>query len=125
MTKRKIQAAVELLGSKLEAMRNARHWSQAAVAKSAGMHVTQYGEMERAQRNYQVDALIRVLDGFEIDVTGILMKWEPAPSKAKADPEIANACAQLVKVLTEGDEEFRAGVLWNLRRWRDSLPAKE
>ena len=124
MTDKDVDDILKLIGHRLRKLRE-KHFDQASFAKAAGMHPSKYGPMERGTQYYQIDAFIRVLNEWGIDILSVFDQRKPngRPQKAVA-PEIQLALEQLYDVLEAGGEDA-SGALFSIRRWHAALPKRK
>ena len=123
MTDKEVDAILKLIGQRLRKLRE-KHFDQVGFAKAAGMNASKYGPMERGTQYYQIDAFIRVLNEWGIDVLSVFEQRKPAGRVISVSPEIQLALEQVKEVLESGGEDA-SGAMFNIRRWHAALPKRK
>lgn len=124
-----VKAVLKLVGERIRSHREVKGWSQEGLADAASIPRNKYGAIERADRHYRVDALIRVLDALDIDVLELFKPREMKPAAHstkhdKNDPIRQLAIEQLEQVLDEGSEEDIQIAIGSVSRWHKALPKR-
>ena len=57
------------LGEHIRLVRRARGISRKKLAEAIGMHLVNYGKIERGTKNVTYDTLLRIADGLGVDLT--------------------------------------------------------
>jgi len=121
-----VKAVVELIADRLRRMREAKGWSQEAVAQTAEIPVSHYGAVERAERNFQINTFIKVLKAFDVDILDLFdihSKRRSATASVRLrDPVRAQALEQVTEFLQSAPDDEVKNAAWNIRRWYDGLP---
>lgn len=73
---------LKLIGDAIRERRESKNLKQSAISRDAGVSLSTYNEMESGQRMYRIDAFIRVLDVFQLDI----MRIFEAPRPRRENP---------------------------------------
>jgi transcriptional regulator with XRE-family HTH domain len=68
------QALLSILSANIVRLRDAKKWSQEALADEAGLHRTYVGSVERCERNVTISSLEAFASAFGVSVTDLLSK---------------------------------------------------
>lgn len=108
------QVLREKLPARLVAEREARGWTQEALAERAGVHWTTIGKIERGRQLPSVALLVLLTKALEVDVGSLLsLVLQEDESHHEDDP-----CLQLLHEMPSGDRESIYPVLEALVRWK-------
>ena len=122
MTDAQVDALIKIIGLRLRKLRGSD--KQELFADRAGVWRSKYSAMELGTTHYRIDAFIRVLAAFDID---ILALFDARPKNGPKHPKLGEdhrlALEQLEAVLVSGGDSAE-GALFNVERWYRSLPKK-
>lgn len=72
VTRRAREGLHELLATNVRIMRASRRWSQEELAAEAGLHRTQVGAIERAEKDIRLSTLERLVAAFRATPADLL-----------------------------------------------------
>ena len=99
-----------LIGDRIRQLRKARGLSQEKLGYESGLHYTHIGSIERGEKNWSIDTLIKVAKGLNVEV-GDLFSFPMPSAEAKkmkkslieginmASPEIIKIFSDLLRNL--------------------------
>ncbi len=122
MTDAQVDALIKIIGLRLRKLRGKD--KQELFADRAGVWRSKYSAMELGVTHYRIDAFIRVLAAFDIDILAVFdARLINGSKRPKPQEHHRLALEQLEAVLLAGGESAD-GAIFNVERWYRSLPQK-
>ncbi len=122
MTDAQVDALIKIIGLRLRKLRGKD--KQELYADKAGVWRSKYSAMELGSTHYRIDAFIRVLAAFDIDILSV---FDSRPKNGSKHPRLSEphklAIEQLESVLLAGGQDAD-GAIFSVERWYRSLPQK-
>lgn len=127
VTDDQVRAVIELIAGRFRKRRENKDWKQESVAQQAGIPVSHYGSIERADRLYRIDTMIKILSALDFNILDAFKTSDAKTKQPKKerDPVRQRAIEQLEHVLDEGSEEDIQIALGSIARWHKALPNKK
>jgi transcriptional regulator with XRE-family HTH domain len=94
-----VAALLKLIGARLRKLREAKGWSQEGAADASSIPRTKYRAIEAAERHYGIDALLKVLQTFDIDILELFNGRAKRLTPKYADPEHQRLHEELQELL--------------------------
>jgi transcriptional regulator with XRE-family HTH domain len=95
----------KLVGDRIRQMRKVKGLSQEKLGYESGLHCTHIGSIERGQKNWSIDTLIKVTKGLNVEVVDLFnFPMPPADAKRvkKSLIEDINASSpEAIKILSD------------------------
>ena len=95
----------KLVGDRIRALRKERGYSQERLADKAELHYTHIGSIERGEKNWSIETLVKVANGLNVEVSDLFqfpMKAAEAKKiKKSLIEEINLASPETIKILSD------------------------
>jgi len=103
-----------LIGDRIRQLRKEQSLSQEKLGDKADLHYTHIGSIERGEKNWSIDTLIKVAKGLNIEVADLFNFPIPSPQakkiKKSLTEEINTSSPETIKILSDllhGLKSFR------------------
>lgn len=94
----------KLVGDRIRQLRKARGYSQEKLADKAELHYTHIGAIERGEKNWSIETLIKVSRGLNVEIAEIfqfpLRPSETRQMKQSLLEEINTSSPEAIKILS-------------------------
>ena len=95
----------KLVGDRIRALRKERGYSQERLADKADLHYTHIGSIERGEKNWSIETLVKVANGLNVEVSDLFQFPMKAAEKKKIKKslieEINLASPETIKILSD------------------------
>ena len=94
-----------LIGDRIRQLRKERGLSQEKLGYESELHCTHIGSIERGQKNWSIDTLIKVAKGLNVEVSDLLnFPMPPADAKKMKKllvEDISTSSPETIKILSD------------------------
>lgn len=95
----------KLVGDRIRALRKERGYSQERLADKAELHYTHIGSIERGEKNWSIETLVKVANGLNVEIS-VLFQFPIKATEAKKIKkslieEINLASPETIKILSD------------------------
>ena len=95
----------KLVGDRIRQLRKARGYSQEKLADKAELHYTHIGSIERGEKNWSIETLVKVANGLNVEVSDLfqfpLQAAEAKKIKKSLIEEINLSSPETIKILSD------------------------
>lgn len=95
----------KLIGDRIRQLRKERGLSQEKLGYESELHYTHIGSIERGQKNWSIDTLIKVAKGLNIEIVDLLIYAMPPADtkimKRSLIEEINTSSPETIKILSD------------------------
>ena len=94
-----------LIGNRIRQLRKERGLSQEKLGYESGLHYTHIGSIERGEKNWSIDTLIKIAKGLNVDLFDLLKVPIPLPNakniKKALIKEIDKSSPEIIMILSD------------------------
>jgi transcriptional regulator with XRE-family HTH domain len=100
-----VEDAKRLIGDRIRQLRKAKGLSQEKLGQESELHYTHIGSIERGQKNWSIETLIKLANGLNVGVVDLLNLSMPPPDAKKMKQllveDIRASSPEAIKILSE------------------------
>jgi len=93
------------VGDRIRQLRKARGYSQEKLADKADLHYTHIGSIERGEKNWSIETLVKVANGLNVEISDLfqfpIQATEAKKIKKSLIEEINLASPETIKILSD------------------------
>jgi transcriptional regulator with XRE-family HTH domain len=100
-----VEDAKRLIGDRIRQLRKSKGLSQEKLGHESELHYTHIGSIERGQKNWSIETLIKLAKGLNVGVADLLNFTIPPPDAKKMKKllveDIKESSPETIKILSE------------------------